>query len=182
MHIPCTKTLWLKGEHLLKILKEFKLFAMKGSVADMGIGMVIGAAFGNLIDSLVKDIMLPPIGLLLARANVSNLFINLSGGFYPTLADAHEAGAATINYGMFLTTFLRFIIVMFAVFLVVRQINRIKKPNENPLSSMTKKECPYCYSIIPSQAVRCPSCTSQLSSTKQQLHDKKPSALHIKIH
>ncbi|RBW71156.1 large conductance mechanosensitive channel protein MscL [Bacillus taeanensis] len=164
------------------MFKEFRQFAMKGNVADMGIGMVIGAAFGNLIDSLVKDIMLPPIGLLLAQANISNLFINLSGGFYPTLADAHEAGAATINYGLFLTTLLRFIIVMFAVFLVVRQINRFKKPNENPLASMTKKECPYCCSAIPSQAVRCPSCTSQLRKAAQSTQDKKANSLHIKIH
>ncbi|TLS34936.1 large conductance mechanosensitive channel protein MscL [Pseudalkalibacillus caeni] len=149
------------------MIKEFKQFAMKGSVADMGIGMVLGAAFGSLIDSLVNDVLLPPIGLIFAKVNFTDLYVSLSGKTYASLADAKEAGAATINYGIFFSSLLRFGIVMFAVFLVIRQINRLKKPYENPLESMTNKECPYCCTSIPYKAIKCPNCGSELEPEEQ---------------
>ncbi|MCA0972516.1 large conductance mechanosensitive channel protein MscL [Halobacillus litoralis] len=145
------------------LFREFKQFAVRGSAVEMGVGMVLGAAFSGFIDSLVTDMLLPPIGLVYASMNFESLFINLSGGYYPTLAAAKEAGAATINYGMFISATIRFIIVMFAVFMVVRQINRWKKPHRHPMDAMTKKECPYCCMPIPSQAVICPNCSSSLS-------------------
>jgi len=141
------------------MLKEFKEFAMRGNVLDMAIGIIIGAAFGRIVTSLVNDIIMPPIGLLLGRVNFSSLFLNLSGMPYTTLADAQAAGAATINYGLFLNAILDFIIVAFVIFLLVRQINRLtRKPEAAP----TTKDCPYCLSAIPIKATRCPHCTSQL--------------------
>jgi len=141
------------------MLKEFKEFAMRGNVLDMAIGIIIGAAFGRIVTSLVNDIIMPPIGLLLGRVNFSSLFLNLSGTPYTTLADAQAAGAATINYGLFLNAILDFIIVAFVIFLLVRQINRLtRKPEAAP----TTKDCPYCLSAIPIKATRCPHCTSQL--------------------
>ncbi|MFZ0371532.1 MAG: large conductance mechanosensitive channel protein MscL [Halobacillus sp.] len=154
------------------LFHEFRQFTVRGSAVDMGVGMVLGAAFSGFIDSLVKDILLPPVGLLYAKVNFEEMFFNLSGGFYSTLSAAKEAGAVTINYGLFLTATVRFIIILFAVFLVVRQINRWKKPHQHPLHAMTKKECPYCCTPIPSQAVICPNCGSQLeqkfNNTEQQ--------------
>ncbi|TGB01945.1 large conductance mechanosensitive channel protein MscL [Halobacillus salinus] len=146
----------------MNLFREFKEFTVRGSAVDIGVGMVVGAAFSALIDSLVTDVLLPPIGLVYARMNFEDLFISLSGDYYPSLAAAKEAGAATINYGVFLTASIRFMIIMFAVFLVVRQINRWKKPHQHPMHSMTKKECPYCCMPIPSQAVICPNCSSSL--------------------
>jgi large conductance mechanosensitive channel len=137
---------------------------MNGSVAEIGIGMVIGAAFVTVIDSFVSDILLPPIGLLLAKVNFSELFISLSGG-YATLAEAKEAGAATINYGVFITAVLRFILVLFSIFLVIRQINKMKSPKEHPMNAMTRKDCPYCKSKIPRLAVKCMNCTSNLNES-----------------
>ncbi|WP_347552678.1 large-conductance mechanosensitive channel protein MscL [Pseudalkalibacillus hwajinpoensis] len=134
----------------------------------MGIGIVLGAAFSNFIDSLVSDIILPPIGLILARINFSDMFISLNGNYYPSLSDAKEAGAATINYGVFFSTSIRFLIVFFSVFLVVRQLNRWRKPGQDPINAMTRKECPYCCTPIPSRAVICPNCSTSLEMEYEQ--------------
>ena len=142
--------------------KEFKEFILRGSVLDLAIGIIIGAAFGKIVTSFVNDILMPPIGLLLGKVNFANLFINLSGTPYATLADAQAAGAATVNYGLFINTVLDFVIVAFVIFLVVRQVNRMRaKPAAAPVEPATK-ECPYCFSAIPIKAVRCPNCTSDL--------------------
>jgi len=142
------------------MLKEFKEFAMRGNVLDMAIGIIIGAAFGKIITSFVADILMPPLGLLLGKVDFSNLFISLSGT-YPTLAAAKAAGAPTINYGLFLNTVLDFLIVAFAIFLLIRQVNRFtKKPA--PAAAPTTKECPYCIAAVPLKATRCPQCTSEL--------------------
>jgi large conductance mechanosensitive channel len=143
------------------MFKEFKAFAMRGNVVDMAIGIIIGAAFGKIITSLVNDVIMPPIGLLLGKINFANLFINISGKDFATLTEAKAAGAATINYGMFINTIIDFIIVAFVIFLIIRQINRLKKPA--PVTTPTTKECPFCFSAIPINATRCPNCTSQLT-------------------
>jgi len=140
--------------------KEFKKFALRGSVVDLAIGLVVGAAFGKIVTSFVNDILMPPIGLLLGRVSFTDLFISLSGEHYATLAEAQAAGAATINYGVFINTVLDFVIVAFAVFLFVRQITRMRR-EELPAEPETK-ECPYCLSTIPIKATRCPHCTSEL--------------------
>ena len=144
------------------MFKEFKEFAIKGSVLDMAVGIIMGAAFGGIVTSFVKDILMPPIGLLLGRVDFANLFINLSGTPYPSLAAAQAAGAPTINYGVFLNLILSFIIVAFVVFLFIRQVNRMRKAQEAPADT---KECPFCLSSINVKAVRCPQCTSQLETT-----------------
>jgi large conductance mechanosensitive channel len=144
------------------MLKEFKEFAMRGNVLDMAIGIIIGAAFGKIISSLVNDVLMPPIGLLLGKVDFSNLFIDLSGQSHASLAAAKAAGAATINYGVFLNTILDFVIVAFAIFLLIRQVNRFKRQPE-PAAPNTK-DCPFCVSAIPLKAVRCPHCTSQLQA------------------
>ena len=141
------------------MLSEFKQFAMKGNVVDLAVGIIIGAAFGKIVTSFVSDILMPPVGLVLGKRDFSNLFVDLSGNNFATLAEAKKAGAATLNYGLFLNTVLDFVIVAFAVFLLVRQINRLKK-EEAPV--VTTKECQYCMSKIPIGASRCPSCTSTL--------------------
>ena len=139
------------------MLKEFKEFAMRGNVVDMAVGIIIGAAFGKIITSLVSDILMPPIGLLLGKMDFSNLFLNLSTKPYISLSEAKAAGAATISYGIFLNHVIDFIIVAFAIFMLVRQINRMKRQPEP-----ATKECPYCISKIPAKAIRCPLCTSDL--------------------
>ncbi len=144
------------------MLQEFKEFAMRGNVLDMAIGIIIGAAFGKIITSFVNDILMPPIGLLLGKVDFANLFINLSEQPYASLEEAQAAGAATINYGVFLNTVLDFIIVAFVIFLFVRQVNRMKREPEAPPAAPTTKECPYCLSTIPIKATRCPYCTSEL--------------------
>ncbi|WP_062515768.1 large conductance mechanosensitive channel protein MscL [Halobacillus sp. KGW1] len=145
------------------LLREFKQFAMRGSAVDIGVGMVLGAAFSGFIDSFVKDLLMPPIGLLYHKMDIENMFISLNGTAYSSRSAAEAAGAPTINYGLFLTASVRFLIVLFAVFLVVWQLNRWKKPHQDPMLSMTKKDCPYCCLSIPSQAVICPNCSSSLS-------------------
>jgi large conductance mechanosensitive channel len=142
------------------MLKEFKEFAMKGNVVDLAVGIIIGAAFGRIITSLVSDIIMPPIGLVLGKVDFASLFLNISGVPYPTLAAAKAANAATINYGSFLNTVIDFLIVAFVIFLMVRQINRWKPAPVAAAS--TTKECPFCYSQIPIKASRCPNCTSEL--------------------
>jgi len=144
------------------MFKEFKEFAMRGNVLDMAVGIIVGAAFGRIITSLVSDVIMPPIGLLLGKVDFSGLFMNISGKSYDTLAAAKAAGAATINYGTFLNTVIDFIIVAFVIFLLVRQINRWNKPA--PAAAPTTKECPYCVSAIPIKATRCPNCTSQVAA------------------
>lgn len=144
--------------------REFKEFAMRGNVLDMAIGIIIGAAFGKIISSFVNDILMPPIGLLLGGVDFSDLFINLSGKPYASLAEAKAAGAATINYGVFLNTVLDFVIVAFVVFLLVRQVNRLRRQPEPAPAAPTTKECPYCLSVISLRATRCPYCTSDLQA------------------
>ncbi len=148
------------------MFKEFKEFAMRGSVVDMAVGIIIGAAFGTIIKSLVTDIIMPPIGLLLGNVDFANLFILLKpgnpAGPYPALAEAQKAGAVTINYGAFLNTIISFIIVAFVVFLLIRNINLLKKQEEAP--APTTKECPYCLSAVPIKATRCAHCTSELKA------------------
>ncbi len=144
------------------MFEEFKKFAMRGNVVDMAVGIIIGAAFGKIVASFVKDIIMPPIGLLLGDVDFSNLFVNLSEGSYATLAQAQEAGAATLNYGAFINTVVDFVIVAFAIFIVIRQMNRLKQPKEAAPAEPTTKDCPFCLSTIPIKASRCPSCTSEL--------------------
>jgi large conductance mechanosensitive channel len=150
------------------MLKEFKEFAMRGNVVDMAVGIIVGAAFGTIVKSLVSDIIMPPIGLLLGNVDFTNFFAVLKQGTvagpYASLVDAQKAGAVTINYGMFANTIISFLIVAFAVFLLIRQINRFKRQEEAPVEPTTK-DCPYCLSSIPYKATRCAHCTSELSST-----------------
>lgn len=146
------------------MFKEFKEFAMRGNVLDMAIGIIIGAAFGKIVTSLVSDVIMPPIGLLLGKLDFSNLYINLSGQPYASLAAAKASGASTINYGLFINTVIDFIIVAFVIFLLIRQVNKMKRQPEVAAAVPTTKECPYCLSVIPVKAVRCPHCTSELKS------------------
>lgn len=142
------------------MLKEFKEFAVKGSVVDLAVGIIIGAAFGGIVNSFVKDIIMPPIGLLLGKVNFTDMFINLSGVRYASLAEAQAAGAPTINYGVFINTVINFLIVAFVLFLVIRWINRTKKAPEPEVPNT--KDCPFCRTPISKEATRCPACTSQL--------------------
>ncbi len=146
-----------------RILKEFKEFAIKGNVLDMAVGIIIGTAFNKIVSSLVNDVIMPPVGLLLGKVNFTELYINLTRQSYASLAEAQEAGAATINYGMFINTVIQFVIIAFVVFLLVRGINRLRRPEQEPEAPQTKA-CPYCLSTIPLQATRCPHCTSQLET------------------
>lgn len=147
------------------MLKEFREFALRGSVLDMAVGIIIGTAFGKITTSLVSDILMPPLGLLLGRVEFGSLYINLSGQQYPSLAAAKAAGAPTINYGLFLDTVLNFLIVAFALFLLVRTVNRFRRHEEKAAPAPpSTKECPFCLSQVPLKATRCPHCTSQLSA------------------
>jgi large conductance mechanosensitive channel len=148
------------------MLKEFKEFAMRGNVVDMAVGIIIGAAFGTIITSLVADVIMPPIGLLLGNVDFTNLFITLKDGVkaagpYASLAEAKAAGAVTMNIGVFINTIISFVIVAFAIFLLIRNINKLKK-EEAPSAVPTTKNCPFCISVIPIKATRCPQCTSEL--------------------
>ena len=142
------------------MLEEFKKFAMRGNVVDMAVGIIIGAAFGKIVSSLVKDIIMPPIGLLMGNVDFSSLFINLSDKSFESLKAAQEAGAATINYGVFINTVLDFIIIAFAIFMVIKAMNKAKKKEEAPPAAPTTKSCPECLSDIPIAAKRCAHCTS----------------------
>jgi len=148
------------------MLKEFKEFAMRGNVVDMAVGIVIGAAFGAIVASMVNDILMPPIGMLLGGMDFANMYVLLQEGTpaspYPSLADAQAAGAVTLNYGLFINAVISFIIVAFAVFLVIRAINRLQREEEAPAEEPTTKDCPYCLSAIPLGATRCAHCTSEL--------------------
>jgi large conductance mechanosensitive channel len=145
------------------MFKEFKEFAMRGNVMDMAIGIILGGAFGKIVSSFVKDVIMPPIGLLMGGVDFGNLYINLSDGQYASLAEAQEAGAATLNYGVFINTVLDFLIIAFAIFIVVKQMNRLRRREEAPAAAPTTKECPQCLFEIPIAAKRCAHCTSQIS-------------------
>jgi large conductance mechanosensitive channel len=146
------------------MLKEFKEFAMRGNVLDMAVGIIIGAAFGKIVTSFVEDVLMPPLGLLLGKVDFSNLFLSLSGQQYASLAAAKAAGAATLNYGVFFNTVLNFLIVGFAVFLLVRQVNRLKREQAAPPPAPAARDCPYCLSAIPLKATRCAHCTAELQA------------------
>ena len=145
----------------MSMLSEFKQFAMKGNVIDLAVGFVVGAAFGKIVSSFTNDVLMPPIGLLLGKVDFSNLFINLSSKEYPTIAAAKAAGAPTLNYGMFLNTIIDFLIIAFAVFLLVKWVNRFV--GEKP-PAPTTKDCPFCATAIPIPAKKCPNCTSELKA------------------
>jgi large conductance mechanosensitive channel len=145
------------------MLKDFKEFIMRGNVVDLAVGIIIGAAFGKIVTSLVNDILMPPLGLVLGKMDFSGLFINLSGTAYPSLAAAKAAGAPTINYGVFINTIVDFIIVSAAIFFIIMQIAKLRKRQEQPAAPSTK-ECPYCLSTIAIKATRCPHCTSEVKT------------------
>ena len=150
----------------MSMIKEFREFAMRGSVVDMAVGIIIGAAFGTIVTSLVSDIIMPPIGLLLGNVDFSNLFAVLKDGAqagpYASLAEAGKAGAVTINYGMFINRIISFLIVAFAIFMLIRGMNKLKRSEAVAPAEVTTKACDYCFSTIPLKAKRCPNCTSQL--------------------
>ena len=151
------------------MLKEFKDFAMRGNVVDMAVGIIIGAAFGAIVKSLVADVLMPPIGMLLGDVDFTNLFVVLKAGAdvagpYATLADAQTAGAVTVNYGLFVNNIISFLIVAFAVFMMIRSINKMKKEEEAAPAAPTTKDCPKCFSSISIKATRCPNCTSEIAS------------------
>jgi len=143
------------------MFKEFKAFIMRGNVLDLAIAVIIGGAFGKIVTSFVNDIIMPPIGLLLGKVDFSNLFLNLSGTPYSSVAEAKKAGVPTINYGMFLNTLIDFLIVALVIFFVVRFANKLQRTKPAPAAT---KECPYCLSVIPIKATRCPHCTSELKA------------------
>ena len=151
----------------MRLVQEFKEFAVKGNAVDMAVGIVIGAAFGKIVDSLVKDIIMPPIGILLGKVDFSNLFVALHDGTeagpYPTLEAARNAGAVTLNLGLFINVLISFIIISFSVFLLVKGLNTLRRSVEQPAPALapTTKDCPYCCTAIPVKAMRCPHCTSQ---------------------
>ena len=142
------------------MLKEFKEFIMRGNVVDLAVAVIIGGAFGKIITSFVEDMLMPPIGLALGNVDFSNLFLNLSGKDYPSVAVAKAAGAATLNYGMFFNHIINFLIIAFAIFLLIKQINRMQKPA--PAAAPTTKDCPHCLSAVPLKATKCAHCTSEL--------------------
>ncbi len=145
------------------MIKEFRDFAVKGNFLDLAVAFILGAAFGSVVTSLVKDVIMPPIGLVLGKLDFSNLFITLDGKAYASLKAAQDAGAPTLNYGLFITTVVNFLIIAFIMFLIVRAVNRMKQ--KPPVSTEpTTKDCPYCYSNIPIKATRCPHCTSDLKA------------------
>lgn len=149
------------------MFKEFKEFAMRGNVVDMAVGIIIGGAFGTIVKSLVSDVMMPPLGLLIGGVDFADLFIVVKEGSkaaapYVTLAAAQEAGAVTINYGVFINAVISFIIVAFAVFLLIKGINNLRRKEEAPPSEPTTKDCQYCFTSIPIKATRCPNCTAEI--------------------
>lgn len=149
-----------------KMIKEFKEFAMKGNMIDLAIGVIVGGAFGKVVTSIVNDVVMPPIGLLLGKVNFSDLFIPLNGKHYDTIAAAKADSAPTLNYGLFINTLLDFLIVSFVIFITVKQMNRLrKKQEEKPDPKKETKECPECLSDIPKLAVRCKYCTAYVETT-----------------
>jgi len=150
------------------MVKEFKEFIMRGNVMDMAVGIIIGAAFGTIVKSLVADVIMPPIGLLLGNVDFANLFVLLKEGStpgpYAALAAANEAGAVTLNYGVFVNTIISFVIVGFAIFLMVKGVNKLRRQKPAPAAAPTTKDCPHCFTAIPIKATRCPNCTSELTT------------------
>ncbi len=146
------------------MLREFKQFALQGNVLEIGVGLIMGAAFGKVVSSLVNDVLMPPIGLLVGNVDFSSLFLSLSGRRYASLAEAKAAGAPTLNYGLFLNNVLDFLIVAVAIFLLIRQVNRLKLRTPTTAGAPTTKECPRCLSAIALKATRCPHCTSELKA------------------
>jgi len=144
------------------MLKEFRTFVMRGNVLDLAVAVIIGGAFGKIISSFVKDIIMPPVGLLLGNVDFNSLYLNLSPTSYPTFADAQAAGAPTINYGAFFITVIDFLLVAAVIFLIVRAVQRLQSPSAKVAPPATAKECPYCLSAIPVKATKCAYCTSQL--------------------
>jgi large conductance mechanosensitive channel len=144
------------------MIKEFREFVQKGSVLDMAVGFLMGAAFGKIVSSLINDVLMPPIGVLLGKVDFAGLYVNLSGRPFESLAAAKAAGAATINYGVFLNTLLEFLIVALSVFLLVKWINALRRRPKAEPAAPTTKDCPFCLSAVPLQATRCPHCTSDL--------------------
>ena len=147
----------------MSIMKEFREFAARGNVIDLAVGVIIGAAFGKIVTSFVEDIVMPPIGLALGGVDFGNKFVALNGVHYETLAQAKAAAAPTINYGNFVNTVVQFLVVAFVVFIMVRQINRLKTPQPAPPAA-DSRDCPFCISRIPTKATRCPHCTSQVGT------------------
>lgn len=147
----------------MSIITEFKEFAVKGNAIDMAVGIVIGSAFGTIVNSLVNDIIMPPIGLLLGGVDFTNLFVNLSGEKYATLTLAQEAGVATINYGLFINALISFLIIAWALFMIVKMMNKLKKEEPMAEETPTTKECPFCKSSIHIEATRCSACTAELN-------------------
>lgn len=145
-----------------KFFEEFRSFIARGNVIDLAVGIIIGTAFKDIVNSLVNDVVMPPIGLLLGDVDFSNLYINLSGDDFDSLAAAQEAGAATLNYGVFVNTLINFLIIAFVIFLLIRQINRLQRAEEPAPAEPDTKDCPYCLSTIALAATRCPHCTSNL--------------------
>lgn len=141
---------------------EFKKFIMRGNVIDMAVGVIIGAAFGKIVTSLVNDIIMPPIGLLLGKVDFAGLYVSLNGQAYASLAEAQKAGAPTLNYGLFINTVINFLIVAFVIFIMIQQINRLTAKPPAPPAAPTTKECPFCLAAVPLKATRCGQCTSQL--------------------
>jgi len=146
------------------VFKEFKEFAMRGNVLDMAVGIIIGGAFGKIITSFVGDILMPPVGMLIGKVDLSNMFLNLGDGTFTKLVEAKAAGVPTINYGLFLNTMIDFLIVAFAIFLLIRQVNRFKAEPAPAPAAPTTKDCPLCCTAIPIKASRCPACTSELKA------------------
>jgi large conductance mechanosensitive channel len=144
------------------MLKEFKEFVMRGNVLDMAVGIIIGAAFGKIVSSLVSDVLMPPIGLVLGSVNFSNLFLNLSDIAYPSVEAAKAAGAPTVNYGLFLNTVIDFLIISAVIFVLIRQVNRLRREPAPAPAVPTTKACPHCIFTIPIKATRCPHCTSEV--------------------
>jgi large conductance mechanosensitive channel len=149
------------------IVKEFKTFVMRGNVIDMAVGIIIGGAFTKIVNSMVADIIMPPLGLLLGKVDFSNWFVVIKAGAdgsknFTTMADAQAAGATTLNLGLFLNAVISFIIVAFCIFLLIKAINKLNKPAPAPAAAPTTKKCPYCYSEIAIEATRCPHCTSEI--------------------
>lgn len=152
------------------MLKEFRQFALRGNVVDMAVGIIIGGAFGTIVSSLVNDVLMPPLGLLLGNVDFQDLFIVLregsqAAGPYATVAAAQEAGAVTINYGLFINSVISFVLIAIAVFFLVRAMNRLERDQEQEAAAPTSKDCPYCRQAIPLEASRCPYCTSELEAT-----------------
>jgi len=146
------------------MFKEFKTFIQKGNVMDLAIGFIMGVAFGKIVTSLINDILMPPIGLLFGKVDFSNMYVNLSGKSFASLKQAKEAGAATINYGIFLNTIIEFLIVALAIFIMVRWVNKLRATPAPAPAVPTTRECPFCFSTISIKAVRCPACTSELKN------------------